>query len=53
MIDTNELPLWTRKYKEMYRLLKEVVDNADEADLENEVYLDKEIINRIKEMIEE
>ena len=34
------------------RLLQAVLDNADEADLDNEVYLDSEIINRIKEMIE-
>ena len=38
--------------KRLRRLLQAVLDNADEADLDNEVYLDSEIINRIKEMIE-
>ena len=37
--------------KELRGLLQAVLDNADEADLDNEVYLDIEIINRIKEMI--
>ena len=38
--------------EELRTLLQAVLDNADEADLDNEVYLDSEIINRIKEMIE-
>ena len=37
--------------KELRGLLQAVLDNADEADLDNEVYLNIEIINRIKEMI--
>lgn len=37
--------------KELRGLLQAVLDNADEADLDNEVYLDSEIINRIKEVI--
>jgi len=36
-------------YKE---LLQAVLDNADEADLNSEVYLDRAIITRIREMIE-
>ena len=46
MIDTD------KEVKELRGLLQAVLDNADEADLDNEVYLDIEIINRIKEMIE-
>ena len=38
--------------EELRTLLQAVLDNADEADLDNEVYLNSEIINRIKEMIE-
>jgi len=47
-----DAPLLLEAYKELRRLLQAVLDNADEADLDNEVYLDSEIINRIKEMIE-
>ena len=40
-----------REIKRLRGLLQAVLDNADEADLDNEVYLDSEIINRIKEVI--
>ena len=47
-----DAPLLLGEVKELRTLLQAVLDNADEADLDNEVYLDSEIINRIKEMIE-
>ena len=47
-----DAPLLLAEVKELRTLLQAVLDNADEADLDNEVYLDSEIINRIKEMIE-
>ena len=46
-----DAPLLLREIKRLRGLLQAVLDNADEADLDNEVYLDSEIINRIKEVI--
>ena len=50
--EDEKFPFTDGSEKELRGLLQEVLDNADEADLDNEVYLDIEIINRIKEMIE-
>ena len=39
---------WPNELSEADKLLRMVLDNADEADLDDEVYLDNDTINRIK-----
>jgi len=46
-IDYDGIIILLSEVKRLRGLLQAVLDNVDEADLDNEVYLDSEIVNRI------